>query len=146
MEDCNVFTAFTSTLDSDGMLTFFSEKFTDIYEASIYAYKIAYECIPNMTKSTYYMVKYRTIICKHNRFPDYTYEEFINPDRPTTIRYAIVKHVKIRCAEIIQKHFRYYLKRKIDAVVFLQYHLRKAIANPYTTLCRRRLLREFNEM
>ena len=141
-----VFTAFTSTLDSDGMLTFYSEKFTDIYEASIYAYKIAHKRIPNITKSTYYMVKYRTIICKHNRFPDYTFEEFIDPDRPTTTRYAIVKHVKIRCAEIIQRQFRAYLKRKLDAVVFLQYHLRKAIANPYTRLCRKRLLREFNEM
>jgi hypothetical protein len=146
MESCNVFTAFTSSLDTDGCLLFCHEKFTDIYEAAVYAYKKSHEYMPNTTKSSYYMVKYRTIICKHNRFPDYTFEEFIDPDRPTTTRYAIVKHVKIRCAEIIQRQFRAYLKRKLDAVVFLQYHLRKAIANPYTRLCRRRLLREFNEM
>ena len=141
-----VYTAFTSTIDSDGMLTFFSEIFFDIYKASIYAYKMSYQSIPNTTKSNYFMVKYRTIICKHNKVPKYTFDEFIDKNRPTTIRYAVVKHVKISCAEIIQRQFRKYLKRKLDAAIFLQYHLRKAIANPYTELCRRRLLREFNEM
>ena len=57
-----VYTAFTSTINSDGMLTFFSEKFTDVYEAAIYAYKVSYQPIPNKFKSNYYMVKYRTII------------------------------------------------------------------------------------
>ena len=141
-----VYTTFTSLLDELGNLLFLNEKFTDIYEAAIYAYKVSYQPIPNTTKLKYYMVKYRTTICKHNRFPEYTFDEFIDPNRPTTIRYAVVKHVKIRCAEIIQKHFRNYLKRKLNAVIFLQYHLRKAIANPYTRLCRRRLLREFNSM
>ena len=95
-----VYTAFTSTINSDGMLTFFSEKFTDVYEAAIYAYKVSYQPIPNTTKSNYYMVKYRTIIC------EYTFEEFIHPTRPISTRYAVVKHVKVRCVEIIQRHFR----------------------------------------
>jgi hypothetical protein len=60
-----------------------------------------------------------------------------------------IKRVRPRmviAAETIQRRFRVYLKKRIDAVVFLQCALRKAIANPYTQLCRKRLMREFNEL
>jgi hypothetical protein len=60
-----------------------------------------------------------------------------------------IKRVRPRiilAVETIQRRFRVYLKKRIDAVVFLQCALRKAIANPYTQLCRKRLMREFNEL
>jgi hypothetical protein len=55
-------------------------------------------------------------------------------------------HPKLRALQIIQREYKKYFKKKMDAILFLQYHLRKAIANPYTRLCRKRLLREFNSM
>ena len=55
------------------------------------------------------------------------------------------RDVKILAVKTIQKHYRIYFKKKMDSVLFLQYSLRKAIANPYTELCRRRLMREFSE-
>jgi len=51
-----------------------------------------------------------------------------------------------RAAKTIQKKYhRHYLKR-IDSAILIQERYREAIGNPYTLLCKRRLLREFNEM
>jgi hypothetical protein len=51
-----------------------------------------------------------------------------------------------RAAKTIQKKYhRHYLKR-IDAAILIQERYREAMGNPYTLLCKRRLLREFNEM
>jgi hypothetical protein len=64
-------------------------------------------------------------------------------------RHYWIKRVRPRiilAVENIQRRFRAYLKKLTDAVVFLQHALRKAIANPYTQLCRKRLMREFNEL
>ena len=47
---------------------------------------------------------------------------------------------------LIQKHFSIYFKRKMDAIILLQYRLKRAIANPRTKLCQKRLLREFYGM
>ena len=49
-------------------------------------------------------------------------------------------------AMIIQKHWRMVYNRRFVAAVIIKRELRKAIANPYTELCKRRLLREFSEM
>ena len=60
-----------------------------------------------------------------------------------------IKRVRPRilvAVEKIQAVYRARLKKRTDAVVFLQCALRKAIANPYTQLCRKRLMREFNEL
>ena len=51
-----------------------------------------------------------------------------------------------KAAKTIQKcYHRRYLK-KIYAAILIQEHYRKAIANPYTQLCRNRLMREFSEL
>jgi hypothetical protein len=47
---------------------------------------------------------------------------------------------------LIQKKYRKYLAKKIKAVILLQRAIKKAILNPRTELCQKRLLREFNEM
>ena len=57
-----------------------------------------------------------------------------------------IRSRKSLAIEIIQKYYKIYFKRKMDSIIFLQFALRKAIANPYTLLCRKRLLREFNEL
>lgn len=49
-------------------------------------------------------------------------------------------------AMIIQKYWRVIYNERFVAAVIIKKHLRLAIANPYTELCRRRLLREFSEM
>jgi hypothetical protein len=49
-------------------------------------------------------------------------------------------------AMIIQKRWRVIYNKRFVAAVIIKKKLRKAIANPYTELCRRRLLREFYEL
>ena len=49
-------------------------------------------------------------------------------------------------AFIIQKWWRKIYNKRLLAATIIKKRLRKAIANPYTELCRRRLLREFSEM
>jgi hypothetical protein len=129
-----------------GNLVFYNKRFTDVYEASIYAFRISYLPIANVPRNPSPFIKYRTIIWSHDRYPNYTFEEAMSDNKPITKKYSIVYHIVYRSARIIQKYYRNYLKRKMDAIIFLQYHLRKAIANPYTELCRKRLLREFYEM
>ena len=41
---------------------------------------------------------------------------------------------------IIKKFYKAHYKKKMDSIIFLQYALRKAISNPYTSLCKRRLI------
>jgi len=140
-----VYSTFTMHLDS-GNLVFYNKRFTDVYEASIYAFRISHLPIANVPRNPSPFIKYRTIIWSHDRYPNYTFEEAMSVNKPITKKYALVYHIVYRSARIIQKYYRNYLKRKMDAIIFLQYHLRKAIANPYTELCRKRLLREFYEM
>ncbi len=140
-----LYSTFTMHLES-GYLVFYNKRFIDVYEAAIYAYKISFLPIANIPRNPSPFIKYRTTIWSHDRYPDYTLDEAISPNRPITLKYSIIYHIVYRSARTIQKYFRMYLKRKMDAVIFLQYHLRKAIANPYTELCRKRLLREFYEM
>jgi hypothetical protein len=51
-----------------------------------------------------------------------------------------------RAAKIIQKKYHYRYLKRIDSAILIQECYRKAMGNPYTLLCKRRLLREFNEM
>jgi len=51
-----------------------------------------------------------------------------------------------RAAKIIQKKYHHRYIKRIDSAILIQECYRKAIGNPYTLLCKRRLLREFNEM
>ena len=47
---------------------------------------------------------------------------------------------------IIQKRWRIIYNRRVVAASLIKRQLKWAIANPYTELCKRRLLREFEEM
>ena len=139
---------FTTSLSNYGNLIMNYEKFDDIYSALIYAYKNSF-------------IKFKSNVPNKNQFyPGYQYRSIVN--KFTTIYYdggfpyqnkveevnfpIVVYHDKIRKAIFIQREFRKHLKRRLEAATVIQRHLRKSIANPYTELCRRRLLREFNEM
>jgi hypothetical protein len=50
---------------------------------------------------------------------------------------------KTLAVSIIQKFYKAHYKKKIKTIIFLQRALRKAISNPYTQLCERRLINEF---
>jgi hypothetical protein len=50
---------------------------------------------------------------------------------------------KILAVSVIQKMYRIHYKKRMDSIIFLQLALRKAIINPYTPLCKRRLINEF---
>jgi hypothetical protein len=53
---------------------------------------------------------------------------------------------KTTAANLIQKHWRVIYNRRVIAASLIKKQLKWAIANPYTELCKRRLLREFEEM
>jgi hypothetical protein len=78
------------------------------------------------------------------------YEIYYNDD--FDLENILNRHIEIYhshevlAAKCIQKHVKRYLKRKMDAIILLQYALKKAIANPRTKLCQKRLLREFDGM
>jgi len=78
------------------------------------------------------------------------YEIYFNEDfdLDSILNYPIeIYHSReVLAAKRIQKHFKIYTKRKLDAIIFLQYSLKRAIANPRTELCKKRLLREFHGM
>jgi len=57
-----------------------------------------------------------------------------------------VYDLKTTKCKIIQQWWRNIYNKRIVAAVIIKKHMRRAIVNPYTELCRRRLLREFNEM
>ena len=51
-----------------------------------------------------------------------------------------------RAARLIQEFYRERFELKKSSAILIQQRYREAIANPYTQLCRNRLLHEFNEM
>ena len=53
---------------------------------------------------------------------------------------------KTTAAMLIQKYWRLVYNRRFVAAVIIKRELRKAISNPYTELCKRRLVREFHEL
>ena len=53
---------------------------------------------------------------------------------------------KTTAAMLIQKYWRLVYNRRFVAAVIIKRELRKAISNPYTELCKRRLMREFHEL
>ncbi len=139
---------FTSNLNNYGNLVMSYENFDDIYSALIYAYKKSFvEFTPNVPNKNQFYPGYQ---CKSiiNKFTTIYYDgQFPYQNKIQEVNFPIiVYHDKIRKAIFIQRKFRKHLKRRLEAALLIQKHLRKAIANPYTKLCRRRLLREFNEM
>ena len=53
---------------------------------------------------------------------------------------------KTTAAMLIQKYWRIIYYKRFVAAVVIKRHLKFAIANPYTELCKRRLMREFHEL
>ena len=53
---------------------------------------------------------------------------------------------KTTAAMIIQKIWKSIYNRRFVASVIIKKHVRKAISNPYTQLCKNRLIREFNQL
>ena len=126
------------SLDTEGAFLFACP-----YDALIYAYKTL--CRAYNPEVSIYKIP-RTLNMANANFQ---FEHFDVDFEDYRFRIYINNHVdkeRYGAKRIIMRHYRKYHKRKLDAVIFLQYHLRKAIANPYTELCRRRLLREFNDI
>ena len=136
---------FTSNLTEYANLDISYDKFDDVYSALIHAYKKSF-------------VKFRPNVPNNNQFyPGYQYRSVV---RVFTIRYyddcypyhqiegkpIIIYHDKIRKAIFIQRQFRKHLKLRLKSALIIQKHFRECISNPYRLLCKRRLLREFEEM
>ena len=102
--------------------------FTNIYDARLYAYR-------KTNRKVYYIP---------NIPNEFEIDSFV--DISSSVFIATYYQRKINVVSVIERWYKPHFKKKIDAVVFLQYALRKAIANPYTQLCHKRLLREFNNM
>jgi len=120
--------------------------FKNIYEANLYGYQKARRVRPYAPPIEYdwatlvvciFKVPFGAKLITDNISHDSgIWDYYINTiaDRET------------RAAKTIQKKYhRRYLKR-IDSAILIQERYREAMGNPYTLLCKRRLLREFNEM
>ena len=57
-----------------------------------------------------------------------------------------VYDIQTTAAMIIQRKWKPIYNRRFVAAVIIKKHARRAISNPYTQLCRNRLMREFTEL
>ena len=126
------------SLDTEGAYLF-----TCPYDALIFAYKTL--CRVYNPEVSIYAIP-RTVNMAHANFNFEYFDVDFEDYRFRIYSNNFVDKERNRAKKIIMRYYRKYHKRKLDAVIFLQYHLRKAMANPYTELCRRRLLREFYEL
>ena len=109
--------------------------FQSIFAARIYA--ISHAKLHNVEGHFY---------INHARIYEINYDEDFDFDNMLNDHIEIYDSHEHNSAKRIQKYFKCYLKRKMDSIILLQYYLRKAIANPRTELCKKRLIREFNGM
>jgi len=101
--------------------------FQNIYDARLYSY--------NKTHVKVYYIP-------GNEFEIDSFVDIYNKSKYITTYYQ----KKINAVMIIEKWYKLHFKKRMDSIIFLQCALRKAIANPGTKLCQKRLLREFNEL
>ena len=109
--------------------------YQNIFEARVYA--ISHAKLHNVQGHLY---------INHARIYEITYDEDFDFENMLNHHIETYDSHEVLAALIIQKKYKEYLKRKMDAIILLQYTLRKAIANPRTELCQKRLLREFDSM
>ena len=125
-------------MDKTGYLCFtnsFSQSyFHNVYDACIYGYRRSFE---NITPFPDNENKFKTVIYKYSVEPENEYREKV-----------LIKifNVQIRKLMLIQRFYKRRYHRKLFAILVLQRRFREAISCPYTQLCRRRLLREFDEL
>ena len=100
--------------------------FTNIYDARVYAYRKTHTKV-------YYI-------------PGNEFEIDSFVDINSSVYITTYYQQKINVVKVIEKYYKLHFKKRMDSIIFLQCALRKAIANPGTKLCQKRLLREFNGM
>ena len=139
---------FTTYLREDGCIDVKYKFFDEIYTALIYAYKQSY--IPfkhNIPKNIHFFFGYEYIsVVRRYCIKFYEGGGRYNEYFPEKINIKKIYHDKMRKIKLIQQFYKQRLKRRIKSIVLIQIRLRESIANPFTKLCKRRLLREFNEM
>ena len=105
--------------------------FTNIYDAKLYAWN----------KTSRYKKYYIPID------DEFEIDQIVDIFDKNTQKFIVTYYCnKINAIIIIEKWYKLHFKKKMDSIIFLQCALRKAIANPSTKLCQKRLLREFNGM
>ena len=134
---------FSTKLDRYANIKVSYERFEDIYSALIYAYKKSFiKFKPNIPNNNLIGHQYRSVVRKY--IIKYYNEVF--PYNDVIDTNIIVYHDKIKKAKFIQKFYRKRLKRRLDCTLIIQRRFREVILNPYYLLCKKRLMREFNEM
>ncbi len=127
-----LFDCFTIHLTDNGNLYLCYDKFYDIYDALISAYK----------KS---IVNFRANIPNRNQRYGFNYTSMVSSYSTSKTLFTVF-HIKIRKAIIIQRFYKKRFRKRLLAILVLQRRFREAIGNPYTQICKRRLLTEFNEL
>ena len=105
--------------------------FLNVYDACIYGYRKSFEDIKLFPEDEN---NYKTIIYKYS-LQDYRENVLIK-----------IFNVQIRKLIFIQRFYKKRYHRRLSATLVLQRRLREAISCPYYQLCKKRLLREFNEL
>ena len=119
--------------------------FKNIYEARIYAYQHAkrrtFNYLYHQSSITLGVCIFKIpfgveVCCNDISMDSDIWEYFVR----TILDY------ETKAAKVIQRKYRLRYLKKIDAAIFIQEYYRRAIGDPYTQLCKNRLMREFNEM
>ena len=122
--------------------------FKNIYEANVYASNKAIS-IPLHFFSTNVYIDLSVGVFKipYTFIADTEFEQYTELFKKYKMYHVSTKSsLECSSARIIQKYYKLRFKKRMDSIIFLQYSLRKAIANPRTKLCYKRLIREFNGM
>ena len=118
--------------------------FKNIYSARIFAYKRAKRHIVNIPALGY---RNREVIIYVRIFKiPYSHDAFVEYSNSFVFwnnHIATIRDPKETAARIIQRMCRFHYKTKIRAVRLIQRNWRLIISNPYTLLCKKRLLREY---
>ena len=114
--------------------------FKNIFKARVFAFKHAKL---HFFDNIYFLNKVRIFKFKYGQ------DSIVHDDHTIEFWDSYVEGYncpEIDAISVIKNYYIRYFKRKMDAIYFLQYALKKAISNPKTELCKRRLLEEYNEM
>ena len=139
---------FSTTLNDSGCVDIKYERFNDIYTALIWGYKNSYTKFKhNIPKNVHFFPGYNYIsVIRRFHIKCYEHKSFYNEYITSGNVNIKIYHNKIRKAQVIQRFYKQRLQKKLAAIILIQRNIRHAISNPYTTLCRKRLMREFLEM
>jgi hypothetical protein len=125
--------------------------FPTIFEANRYALENAKTTVLNIPAIGYINKRITMCVCifriPYGRYiPIYSADFSSMDDEIWDFYEKTIWDRETKAARLIQEFYRERFELKKSSAIIIQKVYREAIANPYTQLCRNRLLHEFNDM